>query len=868
MSEPVDFGPKDPLTSGEQLQGDYSAEAMYKHVRSLHDDGLIIELDQVDDRTREHLGIAKGATTYTYGGRQVFTSPGPEQKTEDPERKTLTPAEFAGTYQNILNRSQWHDRIATKIVDQHGLALSKAVTHSEKSAIHSYAELLWWRYLSFPGSLPPPSILFVKSTDPDATTPIMRPSPQEGLAPSGAYAYARYAWRTQEMDVLNGINYFESEAFTESAVQLLRGGETYRFLSSFMGDTDHFEQLPLTPEERMIRESHIREKIHEAHGLPINHVTVGDQHINREVNRATSLLDEETTPKRSGSNQDMAMERFRAFVEQFVPEGGTVKHHSYQVANEIFEKLDFDNPEHTNSTLLRLGAQYMFQEMIINAYNTPSGYSGSYQNLLGSGLHYGGAEISGQIFKYLRDDALAVPGLQQHTHLDYELKLPRGVTLSEEEYQRFVNKQPNLEDNNGFIDFYAMGGANFTGQETYLKNSETVLARIIRREAPSNYQDMRLVELVGHNPNLSGNVHQADLLITCLDNQIVKPGTDPFIPGYDLVFRDDKGTFGFAKSEFDPYETDIPLGPKLTNLIAFYKDKELHELVEHIEADPPTTARELAKIISEGSHYLLPEKGVELPHIDIHDLIAALTRDGKLYLQCDSAATFLMYSLKIAYGQDAYVGVRSGHVFDSFDTTIDANKHAQVVLAFDGVQTILDAVPALDGFSAAAQRVGTGGLIKSLKRAFARKPRSTYNAEQQTTENEDSSHEQELKTGNTDGFEAVDRKREEASARLRQEKVEHKTTNLLQSLSNVFDEADRDKLLAKLNNLDNSDPVRRVASFALRLQSGEASIEEAAQHLEYVTAYTNADGSTLRKAHMREVAPHVLTMLRSYLKNL
>lgn len=784
--------------------------------------------------------------------------------------------DFANDFYHItFPKNKWSGEVLSDEVDKAQDVYKRAVTPDEKEALSAYAEFHEWSHFARPGSPLPDDFILVenpmeKEIMPGFTRcPKVVPHPKSILNVNEAASYVYEMWgaKLYHADV-------DLQKETRAAMRkLIMATPVYRLLHSFRAEGPSTTERPLTPQEIMARKSEILDHIYQHHSLDKAQPIDTEPGIRQEYGRAISLLEDETRFHRTtSSTEDPAAKRARAFFMAHDLQDAYLSHGPSEKVFKFIEELHLDSETaepYSNSS--RKSASHDLIKGVIGRIFAPGFESMTYDARLLTLLD----EITHQLtHPYITHYETRDHFSRTEPRAAYNVERPDAPIMSFGEYETLQAKYEYRT-----FDRADQQTAYFTPREEAAEQDATILAHV-EQKGHDPHSGYRLISAVNRDEDLQSDRSQATLLIQCNNNDIVPVGHDMFIPGYELVYRDDVGTFGFAKSEDDPYApAEINLeSSSVEKLISQYTSFGFLPLVDYLKTNPPQTVADLEKAVAETSTYMDTEEHYERRAEKLMQFVHFLRYiDQRLQFQCSGAALFMKASLNEVMrleGKDIYTAVVDGHVLEPGSNVISAAKHAQTLLVIDGKQHILDATPSEDSVHEATQAmsIGLGGLRGIFKRRKrAPKSASAYQALPTPEVND------ELSPANTLTPEVSDSETEKTTTHqphqidpeARATAIRSQETELLlNSLGVALNALNREQLLGKVSKLGDPDPLRKVAGFALRLQNGLTDSSEVTSLQSYVADYKKADKETRKRAGLPEYDNRLLTILESYLANI
>ncbi len=329
-----------------------------------------------------------------------------------------------------------------------------------------------------------------------------------------------------------------------------------------------------------------------------------------------------------------------------------------------------------------------------------------------------------------------------------------------------------------------------------------------------------------------------------------------YIPGYKQVSYDyGSARYGFvADPDGDPYTTcDAHIeSAHIAEITEQYRKIGLETLAQQINDSPNLTVGELVEMIRDWSVYHLPETfsaehlsdrkaALETRDPKFYSIsdFADIVKEGKLYVQCTGAATFLQRSLESCFGYGS-VGQVTGNVMRGDSRIINAAGHAQVTLVHEGKLYILDATPALDmPISEAYEPLDAAEDYEREQQPATIPPLEIPDRPQEVGEY----------------FEQPDVTPESEIAGL--------YASLQQQLKIVFEQSDVAGVEKQIIKLAKHDPVRRMYESFARYQSGRVGPEQAGDLAVYIAGCSTSPEATRRKLGLHRYTPEFLEQLAS-----
>jgi len=326
------------------------------------------------------------------------------------------------------------------------------------------------------------------------------------------------------------------------------------------------------------------------------------------------------------------------------------------------------------------------------------------------------------------------------------------------------------------------------------------------------------------------------------------------VPGYVLVSANNvAGDFRYVVDpEGDPYAPCQVLLTQeaLINLQETYRTIGLEQLAEELKASPHVTVAELTDLIRKHATYYLPDSfagerewdvasSLDARKPELYDLkdFSKLVVDGKLQLQCTTAADFLKQSLQECSPQAA-IGTVDGYVINGSSSIINGVKHVQVTFVHEGKQYILDSTPSLDvpieqDYEPYKDYVDDGheqyaASIPSVDLPEQPEAETKYHATPELTPAEE-----------IDGL----------------------YRSLQEQLKIIFDTRELTTVEKRLVKLPKHDPVRRSYEAFARYGNGRVTLEQLAELAAYTAGCADATEQARRKLGIQHYTPDFLQQL-------
>lgn len=764
-----------------------------------------------------------------------------------PELAPLSPAEQALldvlTPPEYLNNN-WRHRFDQAV---NGLVDSQ-LKPEDREAIRAAADLIGWEWFGKPDEELPQTQALYQTSD-DGVHMVFEPgSPLNEINQLNVALYI--------LDQLSDISeerkkFFTSikEAVPVALAGIIRESPIYALFSAFLIEQPEAKDQPITPSWRRIRESQIEHDIRRRYGVTEgDHVlprTVADLALRKEIHH----LDSETMPRQSTKPQDA----YTRLNEWLLEEAQGWLPDSVGASDKVVEIFIPQDDKGISATEITVRTQsgiihdvdeaameWSYEVLQYQAKQTPWGEQDFYGRWLGYDLLRAlyidpERDVKGALEKTVTaqshfelDNVLYSDNPQ--SHVLFRLRRPVGTVYAElPKFPEVPNYHFNVRDERIAIhDPESLRDRErcTIGWVSHSDNQPDVTRLITTRNQQTDYPkfpdayDLAIdftseAEFVNDE---AGDYHQQE---------------EPHIPGFEVVAREG-GRWYFARTENDPYAgADSLLIDRegIARLRTTYGSLGLDSLAAKLAQYDEISAYELGLLVKDNSDYTFDSSlsygKTKSARPELHELKKYVV-NGRMQVQCTGAASFLGLSL-----ESAIPGCRSKQIRGKVLTNqerISAVGHAQTLVAYRGVQFILDSTP--PGLAGTANSIGSGNSGQLFNH-----PRTPISQGTNTAPSTSSRRGKDLETIIDDlpkiAISELISESRVLNAALTRPRLERLLQVALRASS-------KDELYKKAVALKPADPIRRSLEAAIQQEADPENATHIAQVIDYLEGYLRA----------------------------